>query len=128
MNRRNVKRESVTEFCGVGLFDSLLSSIAERIGDNVEGGVRIPWDFSHYWFPQDYARWERLFHEYLELRVSNRRGLSREECQRRDAEADRIKVELERIKDRQIPITDPEIVRRREDDEARIEQCFGIQT
>lgn len=35
MNQWNVKRESTTGLCGAGLFDSLLSSISERLGGNL---------------------------------------------------------------------------------------------
>jgi hypothetical protein len=85
--------------------------------------VKLAWDHSHYWWPEDYERYEKLFGQWCELKFKNIPGLSQEEAEMRYTEAERIQVELDEIKSRCVEISNPsrEIVESRERD-ARLEE------
>ena len=87
MNRRNVKRESMTELQGAGIFDSLLSSIADRVWD---GSTSIPSKLFPYLAGEKQAQTEeegegvrRLYERWIEdtLRALERKPKTAENLQ-----------------------------------------------
>jgi len=85
--------------------------------------VKLAWDHPHYWWPEDLERHEELLGKWCTLKISNKWGLTQEECLRRDKEAEKIRLELGEIESRCVEISNPsrEIVEARERD-ARLEE------
>lgn len=66
--------------------------------------IKIIHDDERYWYPDDREEFERLFGQHCSLRINSRAGLSKEECQKRDAEAEVVEAKIAEIVARQVPI------------------------
>ena len=88
------------------LYEQLLSTIDDRFDEKgcPEGMVKIAHGLYNYWFPKDFELYQILFRQWCDLRIKN---ITPEERKTRETKTEEIRVKLNAIKARSVPISHP---------------------